>query len=163
MTEKYSGKLQFFFVFVLFGFLVGLTGVVAATPSNVLEVDRQPELVYNVGLRQPAPAPAPALQEEPANEGETVTVVDLTQLGANAFSMRGCIQCHGIASLGIAGGFMGPDLSNTAVQVPDRIGISLSEFMESPQGLMVEVLRGADLSEQEREGIVVFLEGALVP
>ena len=44
----------------------------------------------------------------------------------------GCIACHAVSALEVQGGVTGPDLSNSYVNVPDKHGVPIDEFLKEP-------------------------------
>ena len=140
--------------FVVCGLLLWVTGTVIATPYYASETDRQPEVVFNTGLdSQPG-----------ADAGAAAEPDDLVAVGKKTFSAKGCTQCHLITSLNVGDpkstSVIGPDLTNAVTNVPDKYGRSLAEFFNKPQGTMVTVLPGKKLTEQDKAGIVAYLESA---
>ncbi|MCL1852761.1 MAG: cytochrome C [Peptococcaceae bacterium] len=144
-------------VFFGFGFLAGLTGIVAAVPGYSPDSERQPDLVYNKGL---GPSGQIAV-EEPG--GDPLLPEDLALLGKGVFSSKGCVQCHSISSLDVVAGVYGPDLSNAITNVPNKYAKTLLEFLREPEGVMGTVLPGKNVSDRDKEGIAEYLEGAATP
>lgn|GEM_PF-2731620 len=144
-----------FLIFLVFGFLGGLTGAVIAVPGYMADTERQPELVYNQGLSASGKIVVEELESE-----DLSAPVDLGLLGKGSFSGKGCIQCHSIASLNVVGGVYGPDLSNATINVPNKYGKTILEFLHEPEGIMGTVLPGKNVSSREKEGLAEYLEGA---
>ncbi|RKD24409.1 cytochrome C [Ammoniphilus oxalaticus] len=71
---------------------------------------------------------------------------------------RGCISCHAVSALGLEGANTGPDLSQSYVNVPDKHGVSIEEFLINPTtAVMSSVLGGNPLTDEEREAVLEAL------
>ncbi len=73
---------------------------------------------------------------------------------------RGCTECHSVTDFGVrARTDAGPDLSYAAEEAPLRYGISLSQFLQDPRGVMSLVLvTHVRVSTPDRDSIVALLE-----
>lgn len=91
--------------------------------------------------------------EEPKKEDASVPA------GAEPLIANSCIGCHAVNDAGIAGGTTGPDLSKAFVNVKDKHGIELDEFLQHPtSAVMSGVIGDNPLSDEDRKKIVEFLE-----
>ena len=158
MKAKVKGGVLLFLTFVGLGYLTGLTGIVAAAPKYAPEVDRQPALVYNAGLKTADQASAGSEVQQKAAKEPSAT--DASKMDTEIFSTRGCIQCHTISALKVVGGATGPDLSGAFKNVPNKYGKPLSEFLQQPEGVMAEVLPTKNVTDKEKEQIVELLTKA---
>ena len=85
--------------------------------------------------------------------------VEAIPAGAEPLSTNSCISCHAVQSAGIAGGTTGPDLSEAYVNVQDKHGVELNEFLKAPtSAVMSGVIAENPLSDEDREQIVKFLK-----
>lgn len=159
MNAKHKGGLLLFLAFVGVGYLGGLTGTVATAPKYSPDIDRQPALVYNVGLKPTDQTPAPSGAQQIA--GKESAAADSSKINTEIFSTRGCIQCHTVSALKVKGGETGPDLSNATVNVPNKYGKSLREFLDKPEGVMAEVLPTKNVTDKEKDQIVELLTKAV--
>ncbi|MDL2343042.1 hypothetical protein QOL99_02640 [Deinococcus sp. MIMF12] len=85
------------------------------------------------------------------------------QTGANTeiFAAKGCVGCHSVNALDVSGGSTGPDLSQAFVNVPDKHGKELGDFLKEPtSAVMSSVISASPLSDEERETIVNALRVA---
>lgn len=75
------------------------------------------------------------------------------------FAKRGCIACHAVSSLNVQGGATGPDLSQAYVNVKDKHGVPIEEFLKKPtSAVMSGVLGGQPLTDEEREAVLAALK-----
>lgn len=135
-------------------------------------------------FNRPAPAPATAstpattsapAQSEPApaastaNTTETPAAASTTPAnGAGAplaegaiFTKRGCVACHSISALNVKGGVTGPDLSKAYVNVPDKHGMPVEEFLKKPNSAVMSGVLGANpLTDDERAQVIAALKAA---
>ncbi len=74
---------------------------------------------------------------------------------------RGCNACHAVSSLGVQGGATGPDLSQAFVNVKDKHGVALDEFLKKPtSAVMSGVLGGKPLTDDELKAVLAALKTA---
>lgn len=80
--------------------------------------------------------------------------------GEGAFFVRkGCVRCHSINSMGIEYAKIGPDLSESVVDVERRFGKTLEEFLNNPTGTMGIVLTTRiPLSAAEKQEAIDLLK-----
>lgn len=77
------------------------------------------------------------------------------------FVQRGCNACHAVSSLGVQGGATGPDLSQAFVNVKDKHGVAIDEFLKKPtSAVMSGVLGGKPLTDEELKAILAALKTA---
>ncbi|MGC5327130.1 cytochrome C [Brevibacillus sp. SYSU BS000544] len=75
------------------------------------------------------------------------------------FTTKGCIGCHSISALNLQGGAAGPDLSKAFVNVKDKHGVPIEEFLKKPtSAVMSGVIGGNPLTDEEREAILKALK-----
>ncbi|AXH98284.1 cytochrome C [Sporosarcina sp. PTS2304] len=85
--------------------------------------------------------------------------VEAIPAGAEPLSTNSCISCHAVKDAGIAGGNTGPDLSDAYVNVKDKHGKELDDFLKEPtSAVMSGVIAENPLSDEDREQIVTFLK-----
>lgn len=93
-----------------------------------------------------APAPSAAPATGTASEGAI-------------FTQRGCIACHSVSALNVKGGAVGPDLSQAYVNVKDKHGVPVEEFLKKPtSAVMSGVLGSKPLTEEERQAVLKALK-----
>jgi cytochrome c551/c552 len=79
----------------------------------------------------------------------------------NILNSKGCLGCHAVDSLGLAGGATGPDLSKAFTEVEGKHGKSLDEFLKEPtSAVMSSVIGGSPLSDEERTQVLDMLKQA---
>lgn len=77
------------------------------------------------------------------------------------FVQRGCNACHAVSALGVQGGATGPDLSQAFVNVKDKHGVAIDEFLKKPTtAVMAGVLGGKPLTDDELNAILAALKTA---
>ncbi|ELK21739.1 hypothetical protein AF6_1581 [Anoxybacillus flavithermus TNO-09.006] len=77
------------------------------------------------------------------------------------FKQKGCISCHAISKLNVQGGTTGPDLSNAYVEVEEKHGKPIDEFLKEPtSAVMSGVIKSNPLTDEERKAIVQALKVA---
>jgi cytochrome c2 len=78
------------------------------------------------------------------------------------FVKKGCFVCHSVESLGVASASkIGPDLSEAVVDVRNRFGKPLPEFLDNPSGTMAVVLSTQiRLTPEEKRQVVELLTSA---
>lgn len=104
-----------------------------------------------------ATAPADAQKkEEPA---QTTAPSGTASAGGEIFTQRGCSACHAVSALNVQGGATGPDLSQAYVNVKDKHGVPIEEFLKKPtSAVMSSVLGSQPLTDEEREAILTALK-----
>lgn len=106
---------------------------------------------------QPATTSKPAGQSESAATQPTAT----TSAEGEILVQRGCNACHAVSSLGVQGGATGPDLSKAFVNVKDKHGVEIDQFLKKPtSAVMSSVLGGKPLTDEELKAIVAALKTA---
>jgi hypothetical protein len=71
---------------------------------------------------------------------------------ASLFIRRGCADCHAIQALKVkAKSDVGPDLTFTYAEVPQRYGMTLERFFDEPPGIM-RVIFGGQIKLERAEG-----------
>ncbi|WP_374724446.1 c-type cytochrome [Calidifontibacillus erzurumensis] len=113
-------------------------------------------------------APTPVETEEANNAGNesAVNESDQSNSGATAvsaegeiISQKGCLACHSVEKLGLTGGTTGPDLSQAYVNVQDKHGKPINEFLKEPTtAVMSSVMGGNPLTDDEINQIVEALK-----
>ena len=94
-------------------------------------------------------------ETEPETNGEEASVPE----GAEPLIANSCINCHAVKDAGITGGNTGPDLSDAYVNVKDKHGLELNDFLQQPtSAVMSGVIAGDPLSDDDRQQIVEFLK-----
>lgn len=74
---------------------------------------------------------------------------------------RGCISCHSVSALNMQGGATGPDLSKAYVNVQDKHGVAIEEYLKKPtSAVMSGVLGGKPLTEEELAAVLAALKVA---
>lgn len=77
------------------------------------------------------------------------------------FVKRGCNACHAVEALGVQGGATGPDLSKAFVNVKDKHGIPIEQFLKKPtSAVMSGVLGGKPLTDDELKAVLAALKAA---
>ncbi|RXT03793.1 cytochrome C [Ammoniphilus sp. CFH 90114] len=96
------------------------------------------------------PAPVSATTEPAATTAETEVLVQ-----------KGCLACHAVSGLGLDGGVTGPDLSQAYMNVADKHGVPLDEFLKAPtSAVMSSVLGSNPLTDEERQALIEALQKA---
>ncbi|WHZ03077.1 cytochrome C [Neobacillus sp. YX16] len=79
----------------------------------------------------------------------------------NILNSKGCLGCHAVDSLGLAGGATGPDLSKAFTDVEGKHGKSIDEFLKEPtSAVMSSVIGGSPLTDEERTQVLDMLKQA---
>jgi cytochrome c2 len=79
----------------------------------------------------------------------------------NIIVKRGCISCHSVSALNIHGGQVGPDLSHAYVEVKDKHGIPIEQFLTKPNSaVMSGVLGSRPLTNDQRKQVIALLKKA---
>lgn len=78
---------------------------------------------------------------------------------AEIFVARGCAECHAISGLQVKGkADVGPDLTYSYAEVPNRYGMTLERFFEQPVGVMRLILAGqGQLRKGDSDSLVSIL------
>lgn len=115
----------------------------ATTPTSVVNVNASPAAATPAATPEETAATPAA-----SNEGEI-------------FAARGCVGCHSVAALGVKGGVTGPDLSNAYLNVADKHGVPIEEFLKKPtSAVMSGVLGGNPLTDDELTQVLAALKVA---
>lgn len=103
-----------------------------------------------------APASTDASKAEAPAPAATATSSE-----GQIFTTKGCLGCHSISALNLQGGAAGPDLSKAFVNVKDKHGVPIEEFLKKPtSAVMSGVIGGNPLTDEEREAILKALKQA---
>jgi cytochrome c551/c552 len=87
----------------------------------------------------------------------TTTAVDQD----NILSKRGCLGCHSVGALNLKGGQVGPDLSHAFVEVADKHGKPIEEFLKKPDSAVMSGVIGKNpLTDDERKQVLEMLKKA---
>jgi len=79
----------------------------------------------------------------------------------NIIVKRGCIGCHSVSALNLKGGQVGPDLSHAYVEVKDKHGIPIEQFLTKPNSaVMSGVLGSKPLTDAQRKEVIATLKKA---
>lgn len=116
------------------------------------------------GDTPPEEAAAPAATAPAATGASTsgstttgATAVDQN----NILAKRGCLGCHSVAALNLHGGQVGPDLSHAFVEVQDKHGIPIQQFLTKPNSaVMSGVLGSKPLTDDQRKQVLDILKKA---
>ncbi|WP_134699342.1 cytochrome C [Ammoniphilus sp. YIM 78166] len=112
-------------------------------------VGQKPVEVADTPITEPAPA---STSTQPAST---------TTAEADVFVQKGCLACHAVSGLGLDGGVTGPDLSQSFLNVEDKHGVPLDEFLKKPtSAVMSGVIGGNPLTDEERQALIEALKKA---
>lgn len=90
-------------------------------------------------------------------EGATTTA----NAEGEIFTKAGCITCHSVSALNVKGGATGPDLSKAYIEVKDKHGVPIEEFLKKPtSAVMSGVIGNKPLTDEERKQILAALKAA---
>lgn len=90
-------------------------------------------------------------------ENESATAVNQD----NILSARGCLGCHSVATLNLHAGQVGPDLSHAYVEVKDKHGMPIEQFLTKPNSaVMSGVLGNNPLTDDQRKQVLEILKKA---
>ena len=79
----------------------------------------------------------------------------------NILSKRGCLGCHSVEALSLKGGQVGPDLSHAFVEVADKHGKPIEEFLKQPTSAVMSGVIGKNpLTDDERKQVLEILQKA---
>jgi cytochrome c551/c552 len=79
----------------------------------------------------------------------------------NILSKRGCLGCHSVEALSLKGGQVGPDLSHAFVEVADKHGKPIEDFLKQPDSAVMSGVIGKNpLTDDERKQVLEILQKA---
>jgi cytochrome c551/c552 len=79
----------------------------------------------------------------------------------NILSKRGCLGCHSVEALNLKGGQVGPDLSHAFVEVADKHGKPIEEFLKQPNSAVMSGVLGKNpLTDDQRKQVLELLKKA---
>ncbi len=121
--------------------------------------------------KQDAPVTAQAENEQKATGGQAdaaettdattaaTATADNTSKEGEIFTKRGCVACHSVSALNVKGGAAGPDLSQAYVNVENKHGVPIEEFLKKPtSAVMSGVLGKSPLTDDERKAVLAALK-----
>lgn len=109
---------------------------------------------------QQANEPAKQGASQP-NKPEAAPTETASSSEGQIFVTRGCNACHAVTALGVTGGATGPDLSKAYVNVADKHGVPIEEFLKKPtSAVMSSVLGSKPLTDDERKAVLDALKAA---
>lgn len=80
---------------------------------------------------------------------------------AEIFTKRGCVACHSVSALDVQGGVTGPDLSKAYLNVADKHGVPVEDFLKKPTSAVMSSVLGANpLTDEERAQVLSALQAA---
>ena len=98
-----------------------------------------------------------ASKDQSASTSASTTAVNQD----NILSKRGCLGCHSVGALNLKGGQVGPDLSHAFVEVKDKHGVPIEQFLTKPNSaVMSGVLGNKPLTDDERKQVIETLKKA---
>lgn len=128
------------------GYLV--FGVIMGEPQAEQKAAAKTETTTNTEKVSDAKAAAPA---------ETVSAASQD----NILSQRGCLGCHSVEALNLKGGQVGPDLSHAYLEVADKHGMPIEQFLTKPNSaVMSGVLGSKPLTDDQRKQVIELLKKA---
>ncbi|ASN83108.1 hypothetical protein DFI_16535 (plasmid) [Deinococcus ficus] len=105
--------------------------------------------------------PDTAHNEAPAEETGTTTTAAAPAASAEIFTKRGCVACHSVSALDVQGGVTGPDLSRAYLNVADKHGVPVEDFLKKPTSAVMSSVLGANpLTDEERAQVLSALQAA---
>lgn len=106
--------------------------------------------------------PDTAHSDTPAEEAGTTTAVAAPPAAsAEIFTKRGCVACHSVSALDVQGGVTGPDLSKAYLNVADKHGVPVEDFLKKPTSAVMSSVLGANpLTDEERAQVLSALQAA---
>lgn len=123
--------------------------------SSTKEVSQSSESSAPTTPAAPTGEPSAAPTE---NKDTPAPAPTATAATGEIFSKVGCIACHSISALDVKGGATGPDLSKAYVNVADKHGKSLEEFLKKPSSAVMSSVIGAKpLTDEERKQVIEAL------
>jgi cytochrome c551/c552 len=79
----------------------------------------------------------------------------------NILSKRGCLGCHSVGALNLKGGQVGPDLSHAFVEVKDKHGVPIEQFLTKPDSAVMSGVLGKNpLTDDQRKQVLEILKKA---
>lgn len=106
-------------------------------------------------------ATTPAASTPDSTTATTPAASPATNADAEIFTKRGCVACHSVSALNVTGGVTGPDLSKAFVNVADKHGMPIDDFLKKPNSaVMSSVLGGNPLTDDERAQVLAALQAA---
>ncbi|MBB6445513.1 c-type cytochrome [Bacillus benzoevorans] len=139
-----------FVVSLFLGFAIGALGfnLVGATDEKASETAADP------GKTESA-------SKEGADAAKTEQATATASGEDTIFQKKGCLSCHSISKLDLAGGATGPDLSQAYVNVEGKHGKPINEFLKQPtSAVMSGVIGGNPLTDEEINEVVEMLKQA---
>lgn len=139
-----------FVVSLFLGFAIGALGfnLVGATNERASEKATEAEQTENAS-------------KETANDTKTEPATATASAEDTIFQQKGCLSCHSISKLDLAGGATGPDLSQAYVNVEGKHGKPINEFLKEPtSAVMSGVIGGNPLTDDEINEVVDLLKQA---
>lgn len=107
------------------------------------------------------PTTTPPAASTSTDNSNTTAATPAASGEGEIFTKRGCTGCHSISALGIKAGQVGPDLSKAYVQVADKHGMPIEEFLKKPNSaVMSSVLGSKPLTDDERAQVLAALKAA---
>lgn len=98
---------------------------------------------------------------EPATASASAKPAASPTAEADVFVQKGCLACHAVSGLGLDEGVTGPDLSQSFLNVEDKHGVPLDEFLKKPtSAVMSGVIGGNPLTDEERQALIDALKKA---
>ena len=105
--------------------------------------------------------PDTAHSETPAEEAGATTTTAAPAASAEIFTKRGCVACHSVSALNVQGGVTGPDLSKAYLNVADKHGVPVEDFLKKPTSAVMSSVLGANpLTDEERAQVLSALQAA---
>lgn len=105
--------------------------------------------------------PDTAHSEAPAEEASMTTTAAAPAASAEIFTKRGCVACHSVSALDVQGGVTGPDLSKAYLNVADKHGVPVEDFLKKPTSAVMSSVLGANpLTDEERAQVLSALQAA---
>lgn len=100
-------------------------------------------------------------QEGTTQEGTSRAGTTAASENGEIFNRLGCISCHAVSALNVKGGATGPDLSKAYLEVKDKHGVSIEEFLQKPtSAVMSSVIGAKPLTDEEIKSVVAALKAA---
>ncbi len=131
--------------------------IIAFAGGYVFYQSKQPKDV--AGETTNAAAPAPADSGKAEAPAQNTAPAAATAPEGEIFTKRGCVACHSVSALNVKGGAVGPDLSQAYVNVKDKHGVPVEEFLKKPtSAVMSGVLGKNPLTDEEREAVLKALK-----
>lgn len=95
------------------------------------------------------------------DQGASTTASATAVSQDNILSKRGCLGCHSVGALNLHAGQVGPDLSHAFVEVKDKHGMPIEQFLTKPNSaVMSGVLGSKPLTDDERKQVLEILQKA---